>query len=192
MDETTWGFGGYCGDAGGRLRDKKVSKGGQTTMLYDIHCRYPRAYIHRHKVHKCPEGFSAQGPSEVYELLRSIDVLVVNGDLLDRGVVLIPKPTGIGITQYQLKIIYPKPPHIVADNHFSGDEVMKLFGKKGYSCTMSICIMAKCLMAVPKLRLCVMQCQSLQSNSVLLASNQRLSRRLWFPFSQRVQRIFVV
>jgi hypothetical protein len=52
-------------------------------------------------------------------------------------VVLIPKPTGIGITQYQLKIIYPKPPHIVADNHFSGDEVMKLFGKKGYSCTMT-------------------------------------------------------
>jgi hypothetical protein len=37
IDETTWGFGGYCGEAGGRLRDKKVSKGGQTTMFYDIH-----------------------------------------------------------------------------------------------------------------------------------------------------------
>ncbi len=41
IDETTWGFGGYCDDAGGRLRDKKVSKGGQRTMVYDIHCRYP-------------------------------------------------------------------------------------------------------------------------------------------------------
>jgi hypothetical protein len=137
IDETTWGFGGYCGEAGGRLRDKKVSKGGQTTMLYDIHRRYPRAYIHRHKLHKRPEGFNAQGPSEIYDLLRSIDALVVNGDPSDRGVVSIPKPTGYGITQYQLKKIYFKPPHIVADNHFSGDHVMTLFGKKGYGCTMT-------------------------------------------------------
>jgi hypothetical protein len=36
-----------------------------------------------------------------------------------------------------LKKIYPKPPHIVADNHFSGDHVMTLFGKKGYGCTMT-------------------------------------------------------
>ncbi len=102
IDETTWAFGGYCGDAGSCLRDKKVSKGGQMTMVYDIHCRYPCAYIHRHKLHKCPEGFNAQGPSEVYDLLRSIDALVVNGDPSDRGEVLVPKPTGIGIlTQYQ-------------------------------------------------------------------------------------------
>ena len=106
-------------------------------MVYDIHRRYPCAYIHRHKHHKHLEGFNAQGPSEVYDLLRSIDALVVNGDPSDRGVVSIPKPTGLGITQYQLKKIYFKPPHIVADNHFSGDEVMKLFGKKGYSCTMT-------------------------------------------------------
>ncbi len=37
IDETTWGFGGYGGEAVVRLRDKKVTKGGQSTMFYDIH-----------------------------------------------------------------------------------------------------------------------------------------------------------
>ena len=27
IDETTWGFMGYCGDAGGRLKNKPVAKG---------------------------------------------------------------------------------------------------------------------------------------------------------------------
>ena len=37
IDETTWGFGGYGGEAVGRLMNKKVTKGGQSTMFYDIH-----------------------------------------------------------------------------------------------------------------------------------------------------------
>ena len=37
VDKTTWGFGGYGGKAVGRLRDKKVTKRGQSTMYYDIH-----------------------------------------------------------------------------------------------------------------------------------------------------------
>jgi hypothetical protein len=32
---------------------------------------------------------------------------------------------------------YPVPPHIVADNHFSGDEVMDWLGRKGYGTTMT-------------------------------------------------------
>jgi hypothetical protein len=36
-----------------------------------------------------------------------------------------------------MKKVYPKPPHIVADNHFSGEEVMKLLGSKGYGATMT-------------------------------------------------------
>ena len=54
IDETTWGFCGYCGEVGGRLLSKKIPKGGQSTMFYDIHQRYPRAYIHRHKLQKRP------------------------------------------------------------------------------------------------------------------------------------------
>ena len=109
-------------------------------MLYDIHRRYPRACIHRHKLQQRPEGFNAQGPSEVYHLSRTIDALVVNndGDPTDRGVVVsIQKPTGIGVSEYKMKKIYPKPPHIVADNHFSGDAVMNMLGRKGYGCTMT-------------------------------------------------------
>jgi hypothetical protein len=111
IDETTWGFCGYCGEVGGRLLNKKVPKGGgQPTMLYDIHQRYPRACIHRHKLQKRPEGFNAQGPSEVYHLSRTIDALVVNGDPTDCGVVVsIQKPTGIGVSEYKMKKIYPKP-----------------------------------------------------------------------------------
>jgi hypothetical protein len=59
IDETMWGFGGYCGEAGSCLRDKKVSKGGQSTMLYDIHHCYPRGYIHCHKLQRHPEGWNA-------------------------------------------------------------------------------------------------------------------------------------
>ena len=50
IDESTWGFGGYMGECGGRLMGKKVPTGGQTTLLMDIHRRYPRAYIHCHKL----------------------------------------------------------------------------------------------------------------------------------------------
>jgi hypothetical protein len=35
-NESTWGFGGYMGDCGGRLINKPVEKGGQTTMLFDV------------------------------------------------------------------------------------------------------------------------------------------------------------
>ncbi len=36
IDESTWGFAGYCGEARGRLTKKPVSKGGQTTIAINI------------------------------------------------------------------------------------------------------------------------------------------------------------
>jgi hypothetical protein len=47
-------------------------------MFYDIHRRYPRAYIHRHKLLKQPEGFNQQGPAEVVDLVTTLDSLLVN------------------------------------------------------------------------------------------------------------------
>ncbi len=41
VDESTWGFMGFMGDIGGRLQNKPVGKGGQTTMLYDVSRCYP-------------------------------------------------------------------------------------------------------------------------------------------------------
>ncbi len=55
-------------------------------MFYDIHRRYPRAYIHRHKLQKRYEGFNSQGPSEVVDLVMSIDSLIVNGEGTEREV----------------------------------------------------------------------------------------------------------
>ena len=73
IDETAWDFTGYCGDAGGRLHNKPKSKGGQTTMVFDITWQYPRFYIYRHKRHAHPEGFNTEGPSEMHYLLHVIN-----------------------------------------------------------------------------------------------------------------------
>ena len=37
IDESTWGFAGYCGDAGGRLMNKPVSKGKILIMCSLVH-----------------------------------------------------------------------------------------------------------------------------------------------------------
>ncbi len=72
-------------------------------MFYNIHRRYPRAYIHRHKLQKRPEGFNAQGPSEVVDLVMSIDSLIVYGESTKREVTEIQNPTGNGFDKYRMK-----------------------------------------------------------------------------------------
>ena len=106
-------------------------------MFYNIHRCYPHAYIHRHKLQKCPEGFNAQGPSEVVDLVMSIDSLIVNGENTKCDVTKIQNPTGNSFDKYRMKKIYETPLHIVADNHFSCEEVMDFLGRKGYGTTMT-------------------------------------------------------
>ena len=65
LDELTWGFGGYMGDCGGRLINKPIGKGRQTTM--------------GHKIHECPDGFTAVGKFKIKHLLDQIEKLVVGG-----------------------------------------------------------------------------------------------------------------
>ena len=54
VDESTWGHAGY-GESGtgvtGRLRNKKVSKGGQVVITTDRSRLRPRAYIHRTRIY---------------------------------------------------------------------------------------------------------------------------------------------
>ena len=50
INESSWGFGGYMGECGGGLIEKKVPKGGHTTFLMDIHHNYPRGFIHCHRL----------------------------------------------------------------------------------------------------------------------------------------------
>jgi hypothetical protein len=104
-----------------RCGARRRTKEGQSTLLYDINHRYPRGYIHHHKLQPKPTGFNAQGPAEIFEMVKIIDAQTVDAPPSGREEVVVQNPTGIGTLQFQMKKVYPKPPHIVADNHFSGE-----------------------------------------------------------------------
>ncbi len=46
-------------------------------------------------------------------------------------------PNTTDVWKYPRKKIYQSPPHITADNHFSGDNIMKFMGGKGYGFTVT-------------------------------------------------------
>jgi hypothetical protein len=71
--------------------------------------------------------------------VKSIDVPVANTEPNGREQVVIPNTTGVGEKKLILKKIYAKPPHVVVDNHFFGEEVMDLLGRKGYTATITNC-----------------------------------------------------
>jgi len=109
--------------------------GGQTTIVIDVHHRYPRAYIHRHSLQTPatrPPGFRQEGPSEVDNLCEEIKHMV-------EGV----EKSSVSIMNYidgkeytvPKKKIYKQRPHIVADNHFSGENVMEYIGQQGFGIT---------------------------------------------------------
>ena len=70
-------------------------------------------------------------------MVKIIDAQTLDAPPSGREEVVVQNPTGVGTLQFRMKKVYPKPPHIVADNHFSGEEVMKLLGSKGYGATMT-------------------------------------------------------
>ena len=81
--------------------------------------------------------FTAQGPAEVIALVQSTNKLLQSRKPTEREQVVLPNPSGQVERVFTLKPIYKKPPHLVGDNHFSGDEVMELLGRKGYGTTMT-------------------------------------------------------
>ncbi|KAL7425562.1 hypothetical protein ACHAXH_000395 [Discostella pseudostelligera] len=175
IDESTWGFGGFSGECGGRLINKPVSRGkykmsryhhpiyptrnqlstlpttvnnppsssssendgdqnkkqshearGQIAMLFDINHRYPRAYVHRHKLHPRHPPFKAVGQSEVVMLVGMIDLLLKDQAAdADEPKIAIQNPTSATRLEYTLKQVYQKPPHITADNFFSSDKARR-------------------------------------------------------------------
>jgi hypothetical protein len=123
-DETTWGHGGF-GEAGsgiiGRILNKPgVTKGGQIVMISDVHRIRPRAYMHRHKLHAKPQGWTQQGPFEVKSLLETLNGLV-EGEPPDGG----------------RRQIFKKKPHSTWDNFFSGDKICDHVGENGFGVTMT-------------------------------------------------------
>ena len=46
-------------------------------MLFDINRRYPRAYLHRHKLHPKTPPFTATGQSELFMIVNMVDKLII-------------------------------------------------------------------------------------------------------------------
>ena len=97
-----------------------MTKGGQTVIVSDVHRNRPRAYLHRHKVHKKPEGWTRAGPSEVRMIMEKIRVLV-QGEV----------PSGTSRQIFKIK------PNSTWDNYFSGDEVIDWMGANGFGVLMT-------------------------------------------------------
>jgi hypothetical protein len=102
-DETTWAHGGY-GEKGsgitGRVKNKPISKGGQVVIVSDVHRVRPRAYLHRHKVHTKPPGWTAMGPLEVHMILEKLRPMCVGEPMVAgiKQIFHIPIPRGTTIS----------------------------------------------------------------------------------------------
>ena len=123
-DETSWATGSY-GEHGaglvGRIQGKPgVSKGGQTVLISDVHRIRPRAYLHRHKLHEKPQGWTRMGQVEVRLILEKLVPMVRS------------KPHMNGINQ-----IFSRFPHTTWDNYFSGDKIMDWLGQRGFGAMMT-------------------------------------------------------
>jgi len=121
VDETTWGYCGY-GEAGskicGRLTGKKKPKGGQTAIASDAGWCRPRAYVHRHKLHVYPPGFTREGCSELHQMLSKLKKMVISED----------DPPGTP-QLHTPKRIYRNRPTVSADNYFIDDKMSAWIGE---------------------------------------------------------------
>ena len=106
-------------------------------MIFDVRRRYPREYHHRHKCHVRPEGFGYEGQAEMVFLLDKMDYHVKGVKTEEERKFYKPSPYGLDDNSYIHKEIYPRPPHVTADNYFSGCNVLDHAGEKGYGLTMT-------------------------------------------------------
>lgn len=122
IDETTWGHSGYGEKqtgVTGRLRGKKVSKGGQTVLMMDRNRFRIRAYLHRSKIYNelfpndKTREWSANGPYELKYLLDKLHTMVDGSEGAQ-------------------KKLFRQKPCITADNFFQNDRIMEYIGRKGF------------------------------------------------------------
>ena len=146
VDETTWGFGGYGEKDSGlvqRLMNKKVNKGGQTTIITDSGRFRPRALIHRHKLHEHKHGMTRRGTNELVNLLEEIKEMILPQDPLTSDTsYLFQIPTTTTTTQApstttnpnkkKKKKIFRNYPTVCADNFFFDDKMCEWIGKNGF------------------------------------------------------------
>ena len=78
------GHGGF-GEAGsglvGRIMGNPgVPKGRQIGMVSDVNRMRPRAYLHQHKLHEKPTGWTASDPLEVHRIMEKASKMVMDGE----------------------------------------------------------------------------------------------------------------
>jgi hypothetical protein len=83
-----------------------------------------------------PKGFTQEGPSEVYLLCKQLEPMVINNredDVINE----VSIKNLIDGKEYMVPVnkIYAKHPHITAENHFSGENVMNFIGENGFGIT---------------------------------------------------------
>lgn len=122
LDETSFSFMG-CGPAGTELIDHQknepgLCKGGQTCVVSDVDRIRPRAHAHQHEKHDFP--FGKKGPSEARLIMEELAKLCPMIPPLQR-------PRGL----------FSQKPHLTADDHFSGDEIMAWCAQEGFGLTMT-------------------------------------------------------
>jgi hypothetical protein len=49
-----------------------MTRGGQTVIISDVSFTRPRAYMHRHKKHTMPSGWTKQGPFEAKSMIDEL------------------------------------------------------------------------------------------------------------------------
>jgi hypothetical protein len=127
--ETTWGFGGYGKPGSGlvsRILGKPgITKGGQTVIISDLDRLRPQAYIHRHKKHEKPRGWTKQGPFEVKCILDDVKNMVHGVDGHDND--------GDDNRMY----LWDDLPPFTWDNFFSGDQIFDYMGILGFGVLMT-------------------------------------------------------
>ena len=86
-------------------------------MISDVSRCRPRAFVHRHKFHDRPPGFTCAGPNEVRMIAEQLEQMLKTD----------ANPNGI----------FHERPHMTWDNFFSGDSIMHWLGQKGFAATMT-------------------------------------------------------
>ena len=146
VDETTWGHAGYGESGSGittRLMNKKVNKGGQTTIMSDSGRFRPRAYIHRHKLNAPIAQMTRRGTVELCHLLTDIESMILpqdptdqtlsaNSFLFDAAGEPTQATTPPVTINKDVKKIFRKKPVVCADNFFFDDKMCEWIGAHGF------------------------------------------------------------
>ena len=80
------------------------------------------AWTPRHSFFPKNKEFTASGPAEVVRLIDKIEPLIEGAKKKE------------GDTRRQ---IFNEPVHVTMDNYFSGDNILKYLGERGYKATMT-------------------------------------------------------